>query len=349
MSQINEIKHEGNNSAFSTANKQCSKCGASLPQNAKFCLECGKEILPDARSCHKCEHDTKRNKKIAIIPTAIVCTIIAFIITFTITSIIVFNAVIIPNNKYNDAIALMDAEKYVEAISVFEALDGYKDSVSKIEECIEKYNVNIYGEELWNKIKSVRLGDIYTFGSYEQDNNQSNGQEDIEWLVLAKDGSRILVVSRYALDCKPYNTTRADVTWETCTLRKWLNNDFINAAFSADEKAMIPTVTVSADNNPEHSTNPGNTTQDKVFLLSITEVNKYFSSSSKRKCKPTDYAVAGGLYIESSNNHCDWWLRSPGSSQVKAASIYNDGGVYEFYVFLGNRAVRPALWIDLNS
>lgn len=172
------------------------------------------------------ERIAKRNKKIAIITTPIVCAVIAFII--------VLNTVIIPNGKYNNAIALMDAGKYGEALLVFEALEGYKDSANKIEEC----NINIYGEEVWNKVKSVNVGDTYRFGSYEQDNNKSNGQEDIEWLVLAKEGTKILVISKEALDCKPYSYT--NVTWETCTLRKWLNNDFINAAFSADERTMIP-------------------------------------------------------------------------------------------------------------
>ena len=284
------------------------------------------------------ERIAKRNKKIAIITAPIVCAVIAFII--------VLNTVIIPNGKYNDAIALMDAGKYSEAISAFEALDGYKDSVNKIEEC----NVNIYGEEVWNKVKSVNVGDVYKFGSYEQDNNKSNGQEDIEWLVLEKDGTKILVVSKYALDCKPYNTSYTDVTWETCTLRKWLNNDFLGSAFSANEKAMIPTVTVSADKNPDYNTNPGNAMQDQVFLLSITEANKYFSSDSARQCKPTDYAVANGAW-ESDSGNCWWWLRSPGLDQSCAATVDLGGDVYELGdpVDGDSTAVRPALWIDLNS
>lgn len=284
------------------------------------------------------ERIAKRNKKIAIITAPIVCAVIAFII--------VLNTVIIPNGKYNDAIALMDAGKYSEAISAFEALDGYKDSVNKIEEC----NVNIYGEEVWNKVKSVNVGDVYKFGSYEQDNNKSNGQEDIEWLVLEKDGTKILVVSKYALDCKPYNTSYTDVTWETCTFRKWLNNDFLGSAFSANEKAMIPTVTVSADKNPDYNTNPGNAMQDQVFLLSITEANKYFSSDSARQCKPTDYAVANGAW-ESDSGNCWWWLRSPGLDQDDAARVGSDGDVREYgdRVSYDGTAVRPALWIDLNS
>ena len=297
----------------------------------------GKERLAEiARK--EAERIAKRNKKIAIITTPIVCAVIAFII--------VLNTVIIPNGKYNNAIALMDAGKYGEALLVFEALEGYKDSANKIEEC----NINIYGEEVWNKVKSVNVGDTYRFGSYEQDNNKSNGQEDIEWLVLAKEGTKILVISKEALDCKPYNTSDTDVTWETCTLRKWLNNDFINAAFSADERTMIPTVTVSADKNPDYSTNPGNATQDQVFLLSITEVNKYFSSDSARQCKPTDYAVANGAW-ESDSGNCWWWLRSHGFYQNNAARVDDDGGVGGLGVNVDHvhGAVRPALWIDLNS
>ena len=169
---------------------------------------------------------------------------------------------------------------------------------------------------------------------------------------MAKEGTKILVISKEALDCKPYNTSYTDVTWETCTLRKWLNNDFINAAFSADERTMIPTVTVSADKNPDYSTNPGNATQDQVFLLSITEVNKYFSSDSARQCKPTDYAVAVANGAWGSGNFCWWWLRSPGDTQLTAATVSSDGDVFVdgFYViFVDLVAVRPALWIDLNS
>lgn len=280
------------------------------------------------------ERIAKRNKKIAIITTTIVCAVIAFII--------VLNTVIIPNGKYNNAIALMDAGKYGEALLVFEALDGYKDSTVKANSIYDKYKTE--------KLKTAKVGDYVFFGAYEQDNNTSNGQEYIEWLVLEVKGGKALVISKYALDCQPYNTSFTDVTWETCTLRKWLNSDFINAAFSADERTMIPTVTVSADKNPDYSTNPGNATQDQVFLLSITEVNKYFSSDSARQCKPTDYAVANGVGENDSGN-CWWWLRSPGGYQGSAAYVHRDGDVGEigYFVDYDLHAVRPALWIDLNS
>ena len=281
------------------------------------------------------ERIAKRNKKIAVITTPIVCAIIAFII--------VLNTVIIPNNKYNNAIALMDAGNIVEAYEALVALDGYKDSADKANSIYDRYKVE--------KLKTAKVGDYIFFGAYEQDNNTSNGKEDVEWLVLEIKDGKALVISKYALDCQQYNTSYTDVTWETCTLRKWLNSNFINSAFTADEKAMIPTVTVSADKNPIYSTKPGNATQDQVFLLSITEANKYFSSDSARQCKPTEYAVAGGAYVNSSNGNCWWWLRSPGYNQNRAAIVNYYGDVYELGLIVDydNNAVRPALWIDLNS
>ena len=302
-------------------------------------IECQKHIetlrkLAELSRLRK-EKRVKRIKKIAIITTPIICVIIIFFI--------VLNTVIIPNGKYNDAIALMEAGNVVEAYEALLALDGYKDSADIANSIYDKYTIE--------KLKVAKAGDYVFFGAYEQDNNTFNGKEDIEWLVLEVKDGKMLVISKYALDCKPYNTRYAGITWETCTLRKWLNNDFFNTAFSVEEKAMIPAITVSADGNPSYSTNPGIATQDQVFLLSITEANKYFSSDSARQYKPSDYAVANGVYVHNSNGNCGWWLRSPGSNQNFAAGV-NVGGVVLVSgrsVDYHNVGVRPALWIDLSK
>ena len=273
----------------------------------------------------------EKAKKIAIIAVPIVCVCIAFVIVLT--------TVIIPNSKYKAALELYDAGNSDEAYSIFQELGNYKDSAEKAG--------NIRVIKIKEKLKNANVGSYVTFGAYEQDNNISNGKESIEWLVLDIKDEKALLISKYALDCKQYNTSNTGVTWETCTLRKWLNNDFINAAFSSYEKAMIPTVTVSADKN---STNPGNATQDQVFLLSITEANKYFGSDSARQCNPTDYAFANGAYVDSSNGNCWWWLRSPGDHQNTAALVFDDGDVCEFGcgVYNGTSAVRPAMWISMK-
>lgn len=312
------------------------------------------------------EKAKKKAKKIAIIAAPIVCVCIAFVIVLT--------TVIIPkqeySKKYSEAMEMIESGDYDAGYAILEEL-GENETIqsNKYDRAIKLMDSGDYqaacallagltykdSAEKLQSIKPLLLakakpGDTVLFGEYEQDNNTSNGKEDIAWLVLEVKDGKALVVSKYALDCKQYNTSNTDVTWETCTLRKWLNNDFINAAFSSYEKAMIPTVTVSADKN---STNPGNATQDQVFLLSITEANKYFGSDSARQCKPTDYAFANGAYVNSVNGNCGWWLRSPGVTQYSAHSaayVHNSGGVYEpgSDVDIGTSAVRPAMWISIK-
>ena len=209
-----------------------------------------------------------------------------------------------------------------------------------------------YGEVL----KAANVGDTIKFGKYEQDNNLSNGKEDIEWDVLAKENNSVLLISKYALDCKQYNTELTDVTWETCSVRKWLNETFMDSAFDGAEKSIVEKTKVLAEKNPYYSTDPGNATTDKVFLLSINEANKYFGSDEDRKCIPTEYAKANGAYTSSGYTKngvptCGWWLRSPGDDQGRAANVSDYGSVnyLGMRVDYGDGCVRPALWINLDS
>ena len=275
------------------------------------------------------EKRKKKAKKVFIAIASVACVCAVFLI--------LLKTVIIPQYKLNKATQLIDSGDYKAAYMLLDGL-SYRDSAEKLKSAKQA------------QIKNAKVGDIVYFGTYEQDNDTTNDKEDIEWLVLAKKGNRILVISDKALDCQTYNSSITSVTWETCTLRKWLNNDFINAAFSDDEKAMIPTVTVSADKNPQYDTDPGNATQDQVFLLSIVEAKKYFSSDSAKQCSPTNYAVANGAY-KSYDNVCWWWLRSPGCYQSSVAFVDFDGSVGRGGHYVDNdiSAVRPAMWITIDG
>lgn len=192
------------------------------------------------------------------------------------------------------------------------------------------------------------VGNYVEFGAYPQ-TSSGNDATAIEWLVLARDGNNALLISRYGLDAQPYNVKYTDITWEKSTLRKWLNESFLNAAFSAEEQIAIQSTNVPADRNPEYYTDPGNATTDKVFLLSIDEAKRYFSSNDARACQPTAYAVENGAYSDSGN--CWWWLRSPGRNQRDAALVIYFGSVK----YLGDdvnsvyACARPALWVNLES
>lgn len=200
------------------------------------------------------------------------------------------------------------------------------------------------------KLKEVAIGDVVYFGAYEQDNDMSNGKEDIEWLVIAKEGNKALLISKYALDCQKYNTEYGFVTWETCSLRSWLNNNFINSAFDAREQDQILTVTITNSNNAFWETEGGNDTNDKVFILSIGEANKYFSSNWERVCQGTAYCYAQGAR-KYDNGYCRWWLRSPGNLSDMATYVDRIGDINDYgdNILGYDFAVRPALWINLES
>ena len=248
----------------------------------------------------------------------------------------------------------------------------------KCNRCSETKN-----EEIPCILASAKAGDIIKFGTYEQDLITTNGKEDIEWQVLSNEKGKVLVVSEYCLDVQPYNKTASEVTWETCSLRKWLNNDFINEAFSEEEKKLIPKVTIINDDNPFSETDGGNNTKDKVFCLSYEEVDKYFGdfnyydstikSGYKQSliCSPTNYAVNKGVHIYYMSDDdftnvfqkdygytsegrkdptSNWWLRTPGYNSGEYTCFVGGegvvGGVYDKYVDDDILAVRPALYLE---
>ncbi len=198
-------------------------------------------------------------------------------------------------------------------------------------------------------LSDVSVGSTIKFGFYEQDNNAFNEKEQIVWRILDISENKVLIISEYALDCKQYDPLFTNTPWESCSLRAWLNNTFYNKAFAAKQQDKIVSASVSADKNPTYSTLPSNATTDKIFLLSIVEAEKYFSSAGSRQCKPTEYAIANGAYVYD-NGFCWWWLRSPGDDQYDAACVNNSGSVLYggFLVNRDNVCVRPAMWIEFE-
>ena len=234
---------------------------------------------------------------------------------------------------YRKAEKLRKNDRYTDAYNEYLTISDYKN----VSETLRDKN-------FLKKVFSA--GTYLVFGSYPQ-TKTGNDDTPIEWLILESDGETALLISRYALDCKPYNKNK-DTTWETCTLRGWLNDEFFNKAFSADEKKSILQSDVSADKNPEYNVNPGNATKDKVFLLSVVEANKYFKSNDARMCAPTDYAIQRGEWGPyESRNVCRWWLRSPGCISNCAAYVYTDGSIYNYYVYISGYAVRPCVRVRL--
>ncbi len=188
---------------------------------------------------------------------------------------------------------------------------------------------------------------------YEQDTDLDDGKEHIEWLVLKKHRDKVLVISEYGLDYRAYNNEQKDVMWENCTLRKWLNNEFLEDAFEEDLQKRI--VETSIDNKFEYRketseyVDNGKNTKDKIFLLSYDEFYKdfvtvdfddsYYGKYNKLDCETTEYVDKKSEYSGSS-----WWLRTSGHGVAEyVRDIVTDLEVSEYKV------VRPVLWIKLES
>lgn len=244
---------------------------------------------------------------------------------------------IIQESKYSRAKSHIEENDKVSAYKLLKQIKDYKDSEDLISKLTSEDNQLIY--------KGAEEGDPVVFGHYEQDNDTSNGKEEIEWIVVENENNQLLLVSKYCLDCKPYNKTQGNAVWASSFLRSWLNNDFYNSAFSSEEKTRIPSVLLK---NSDEEYGPSSDTNDKVFSLSYSE--RWVSLSSENHlAKPTAYAIANGVWVDDENGNSTWWLRNTGITEGTAFAIYSNGDVSTGLATENTEAaVRPAIWLKYN-
>lgn len=167
-------------------------------------------------------------------------------------------------------------------------------------------------------------GNTVSFGRWE-------GQP-IHWRVIDQRGRMRMLLSEAPVAHHPYHLTPTDTSWRECELRRWLNSEFMEAAFTPLERAKITAVRVENRRNAKYNTNAGLNTMDRAYVLSEEEARRYF---------PTDQDRATGGW---------WWLRTPGSNLFSAVAVYDDGSIYEFgiHVHYEEGGVRPAVWVLLK-
>ena len=204
------------------------------------------------------------------------------------------------------------------------------------------------------KSAAKTVGNHITLGIYPQ--ASSGKDKPIEWTVLDVQDNKVLLISRYGLDVQPYNEGKTDVTWEKCTLRKWLNETFLSKAFTTQEQARILLTNVDNSSGQSYwSTDGGSNTEDKIFLLSYAEANKYLGvtkdKNTKSRVAPTEYAIQAGASTKTEDGKasCWWWLRSPGSRQDSAAGVRPAGSLDYSNAYFESGCVRPAMWIELEA
>jgi hypothetical protein len=219
--------------------------------------------------------------------------------------------------------------------------------------------------------RSAKPGDIVTFGRYPQTADGAD-RTPIRWRVLHNSGGELFLLSAYILDCKRYHCAYTDTTWRDCDLRRWLNDAFYRAAFTATEQEFITTTrcTENGDGSPD--------TDDKVFLLSVAEVRDFTDAHEgtrttiRRRTVGTAFAraekadgcrlyvydkgVERDYLIENGEKHgCSWWwtrtqLQIHNGRSSRAAFIGARGNIKSYgRVDLAWYGVRPALKLHLLS
>ena len=180
-------------------------------------------------------------------------------------------------------------------------------------------------------IADAGVGDIITLGEYPQ---SGDWDQPIEWIVLKKANGTAFVISRYILEGIPYHQTKKKVTWEECSLRAWLNDDFYYGAFSDADREIILETKI----NEEY---------DHVFLLSRSEAmeNYLHDGFAWRRGVLTQHAYDTGVYNE--GGRCGWWLRTRGQTN-NISWVFGSGRDVSTNPDKGYKninGVRPAMWI----
>lgn len=187
--------------------------------------------------------------------------------------------------------------------------------------------------------------------------------EPLKWRIIEINGNEIMLMSDKLLDCVPYNRVSEAVSWQDSYLRQFLNDEFYNHAFSNEEKEAV--IEKQIENNPNRSygTDCGNTTDDKVFVLSEEEV--YLDTKATRhgfyaytgvddpakRFKPTMYAMARGAWyspVEAYRGNGFWFMRTNGYSESSVTYICDMGYIYEHGtdVMCADSGILPVICVD---
>ncbi|MBR4450401.1 MAG: serine/threonine protein kinase [Clostridia bacterium] len=283
-----------------------------------------------------------------------------------------------PQSKVTDSslINALDSIKK-EWISYDYYIDGSASDFMKYQDIIYK------GE----KYRAVTFSKYRPYMTTAQSNTEFSMQDDngyvpgevyyfkykpLRWRVL--DSSKRLLICENLIDAQAFNnivylsgkeyysnyslSSYANSYIES-SIRKWLNKDFYNTAFSSSEKNSI--ATASLDNNAyssQYAIYSGESTRDNVFLLSYNDMKNtsygFTSSDSKtasRMASGTDYAECQGLYApneyhtKSGNDTSNWILRTAGKKSDYLCYVRLAGSIYDynFTINYTNYGIRPAI------
>jgi len=181
--------------------------------------------------------------------------------------------------------------------------------------------------EVLVRMETATVGDTVEFGQFS-------------WLVLDSTDDRLLLIASEVTERRAYNSSDWPCTWETSSVRSYLNGAWLEWYFSEAEMERIVSIAMDNPDNPKYGTDGGSARADRVFLLSLEEVEQYLPLAADRIAHYGDDAYW-------------WWLRTPGRHANSAVVVdpsgdiimsgHGVGGYATDYTGFGG--LRPALWV----
>ena len=181
---------------------------------------------------------------------------------------------------------------------------------------------------------------------------QADGQEWWDILDLRFDStigsSKALLISENIVDIRPYHSIPEETTWRDCSLREWLNTEYLDGLPQGLQERVIETKNWLAGIPTSDPEDAEFMTRDKIFLLSRDEASFFFEDAEHRRA----------LYDDS------WWLREQGAGSIAADLVSRNGSFIEdiwlsikkvwwcrrrYTADYPEAGVRPALWLDLQE
>lgn len=365
----------------------CPFCKKEIPDHTQFCPECGQAVNMNESSGHasatywnsvekEAERDNKvrieaenklqekkKAKKRVVISTLIGVAIVAIVVCYF--------SIIRPAQQYDSALALFESGEFHDSLQIFESLGSYKDAAQQVELCQDKIREEDYsaaidlfeagnysdaidafrnlgdyqssteyiGESEVALIKDSNTNEVATLGTY--------GGTPIEWIILSRDETSALLISKYYVTSKIANENdRGEygkyLCWSGSTLRTWLNNDFIDEAFPSSVANLLITNTVQTDEYDVPNYDGWSaveitvTTEDKVYIPSKADVEHY-------KLSPTSLMGSSG------NTAITGWLRDRGHGIAFQVSYEPDGSYGSEWHFYSSYGIRPIIRVSLDG
>lgn len=203
---------------------------------------------------------------------------------------------------------------------------------------------NISNEGVWNYPSDMTItakwlnyppGMTIKIGRFEQDNDLTNGAEEIEWDVIKYENGKYFVISKYILTAMRFSEDGKKKSWSDSTLRRWMNGEFFETAFSEEERKYIQDTYIKSES-----------TTDKIFCISYGNLVSDIVDRRVKFGLPTEYALSKGIksngipiyYTEDENKVTyDFFMISGKCGSANSAGMALPEKI---------GGVRPAMWVS---